>query len=684
MKRFIIISLLSAVTLPMLACAWSETTNPYLFSMYNKDDFRDRVDNITRENWKAYLGLSDSDYFWFDADKIIKAAQQKGDALMVSYVQNLQKYLKCVGVEEQKQWEWNYPSKEELATQQADLRTVRTYALGKTKTKLRSQHALLYMRCNMMLGRHQENITYWEQTASQFIETVYKDMMKNIYAGALYKTGRGAEAGELFAEMDDYESLMTQFYEGRSFLAIQKYYKQNPNSKVLPFLLQDFVNNAQEAADASEEGFGGKMFIRDISQQESWQMQQFCEQVVREGKTETPIMWKAAKAWLEYLSGKPKDAAKDIIAATKLEGTQRMKDNTRVLMLYITAAQAKPSEAFDDYLASELAWLKTKMDEHNDGFFSRAETRLSHQVLFKHFENDPVRLVAMMKATNNYDGEMYKDTMRVEQLEKYLFYTNTPAQSSLDKYLKATIQENDTALSELIGTKYMRLCQWDKAIKWLQNIPADFYNSLRSREYCYYVVNRSYSVEPWITRQWLSDEKAYEREWKLWKNHKLTFAKEMQMLEGTMNVLSGRALDKRLYDLAVRYAQANIKGDCWWLLRNAKSAYDTTRVNEADYGQKAAELLQKVAMSSDPAMKEKALFAMGYGELYQNSKNLWRENVYDEQVSEYVMKYNLQSPQYRAYQALFELVESKPEESTYISRCDAFEQFRKYYRQIRQ
>ncbi|MBQ1667875.1 MAG: DUF4960 domain-containing protein, partial [Prevotella sp.] len=161
------------------------------------------------------------------------------------------------------------------------------------------------MRCNMMLGRHQDNINFWQQTASQFIETVYKDMMKNIYAGALYKTGREAEAGELFAEMDDYESLMTIYYKKRSYLAISQQYKQNPNAKVLPFLLQDFVNNAQEAVDNNSGGYyGGKLFVRDINQQESWQMQQFCELVVREGKTESPAMWKAAKAWLEYLSGK--------------------------------------------------------------------------------------------------------------------------------------------------------------------------------------------------------------------------------------------------------------------------------------------------------------------------------------------------------------------------------------------
>ena len=102
---------------------------------------------------------------------------------MVSYVQNLQKYLDCARSVSDERWE--YPTKEELAARNKSLQSVRTYALGKTKSKLRSQHALLYMRCNMLLAKHQENVTFWEETASQYIETVYKDMMKNIYAGAL-------------------------------------------------------------------------------------------------------------------------------------------------------------------------------------------------------------------------------------------------------------------------------------------------------------------------------------------------------------------------------------------------------------------------------------------------------------------------------------------------------------------
>ena len=102
MKRFFITSALAILVIPMMACGWAGTNNYYLFNVYNSDDFSRRVDEISRDNWKAYLGMSSNDYFWFNANDIIKAAQEKNDPLMVSYVQNLQKYLDCCDIEERK------------------------------------------------------------------------------------------------------------------------------------------------------------------------------------------------------------------------------------------------------------------------------------------------------------------------------------------------------------------------------------------------------------------------------------------------------------------------------------------------------------------------------------------------------------------------------------------------------
>ena len=680
MRKFIVISLLTALALPTFGCAWSDTTNAYLFSMYQQNNFKDRVERICNDNWRAHLGVTEED-FWFNSDDAIKAARKKKDALMVSYLQNLKKYLDCVDIEQRKQNEWDYPTPHDINVQRRDLQAVRTYALGKIKTKLRSQHALLYMRCNMMLGNHQDNINFWQQTASKYIETVYKDMMKNIYAGALYKTGHLTEAGELFAEMDDYESLVTIYYKKRSFQAIRQQYMQQPNAKILPFLLQDFVNNAQEAEDTKNEGnIGGKLFIRDINQQESQQMQQFCDLVVREGKTNIPVMWMSAKAWLEYLSGKKQEALKDINVAVKLEGTDRMKDNARVLKFFITTATAKPSDSFDKYLATELAWLTSKKQE-TDGFFGRALTRISHQAIVPHYQNKPKQLLALMIITDNSGYQERIDTMAVSALEQFYFYTKQSGPKTFDQFLQIRMQIDEQSYIELIGTKYMRLAQWDKAIQWLEQLPVAYFNQAHSQEYLYYSLMRRYEVEPWIKRQWLDSSKAYHHEQKWQKNVKLIFCQEMQMMESKLNLLQGKAYEQQCYDLAVRYAQASCKGDCWWLLRNAKSVDDSVRVNETDFGAKAIALLQQAAKTNDAALKLKAHFAMGWQELYNAtpSAKLWRTEEWDKESADYVHKYYSQSAQFRAFQGVYALTNHATRKPTYVTKCDEYEQFRKYY-----
>ena len=106
-------------------------------------------------------------------------------------------------------------------------------------------------------------------------------------------------------------------------------------------------------------------------------MRDFCKQVVKEGKTEVPIMWQSAQAWLEFMFGDKRQATSDIIAAASLKGTEMMKNCTRSLMLYMTSDQAKDSESFDNYLTDELQWLEENKD------YNYVRERVLHQALSK-------------------------------------------------------------------------------------------------------------------------------------------------------------------------------------------------------------------------------------------------------------------------------------------------------------
>jgi hypothetical protein len=144
-------------------------------------------------------------------------------------------------------------------------------------------------------------------------------------------------------------------------------------------------------------------------------------------------------------------------------------------------------------------------------------------------------------------------------------------------------------------------------------------------------------------------------------------------MEGELNVLSGLQREQRCYDLAVRYAQANFTGDCWFLMRDGKSIYDKLRPNETDLAAKALEYLKDASESSDFKMKEKALFAMSY---YYLHKNPWYSFEWDSSKLEDVMKVHPESPQYQALTELARFEQANAQRtSSYVSRCDNYTTF---------
>ena len=671
LNRFIAISLVLACCQSAFACLWIETHNYYLFHVYDSEEFRTRVDNITRDNWRTYLEKG-QDYYWFDADEVRKFAEGKGDALMVSYVSNLEKYLECASSVMSESWD--YPTKEELDKRKQTLIAVRQYAQGKLSTRLRSQHALLFMRCNMLLGNHAENVTFWEQRAVNFIETVYKDMMKNIYAGALLRTGNPDKAGQLFAEMGDWNSLMTQFYEKRSYQAIRAEYLRDANSAVLPFLVQDFVNNAQEAYD--QDGFG-KLFVRNITKQEALQMIQLAAQVIKDGKSQVPALWMSAKAWLEFLFYSHKQALTDINEAVALDGTEWMKNCARVLKFYISASEKPIDAQFDEYVAGELKWLNQMKEQ--DAFFGNALDRIIHQVLADKYEQNqrPETAQALLGFLNESDSEYeYKlDVMEVSLLEQFLDYLKRPDISPLDKLLAARINVDPTKMNDLVGTKYLRICRWAEAIKWLQKVPVSFYNKA---SYAVYAANRSFRVEPWMKRQWLQSGMEYsDEEQHMTTSPKLDFAKEMLAMETRLPQLKGKDYEQACYDLAARYAQVNFTGDCWFIMRNGKSISDAVRDNETDLNKQAVRLLCKAVNTSDKKLKERVLFALSYENI---NPDTWYTSEWDRNLAEYRIIPQPDSWHYKALAALADFERNNNAVSPYVSRCDNFATFRKQYK----
>ena len=146
-------------------------------------------------------------------------------------------------------------------------------------------------------------------------------------------------------------------------------------------------------------------------------MCQLATSVVSEGKTSNPVLWQSAKAWIEFMFGDHRQGIADIEKAVKMEGEERMKENARVLKLYMTAAEATPGGSFDDYLAQELEWIDKRAKEDNS--FLDPRTRLVHQVLVKKYSDRPLVAVSLLKAIDSYD-RLTKARDLAEQLQGYV------------------------------------------------------------------------------------------------------------------------------------------------------------------------------------------------------------------------------------------------------------------------
>ncbi len=702
MKKSIVINLLLAWTTGIFACAVPATHNYYLFNTVEKNDWSQSVNERTLENWRAYAGKSEM--YWFDADDMRQIAQQKGDALMMSYIDHLKKYLDiCSATQET----WNYPTKKEQLSRRETLLSVQKYAFSKTKTRLRSQHALLYMRCNMMLGMHQQNISFWEQTASKFINSVYRDMMMNIYAGALLKSNRTDEATRIFIEQGDIASLYTYFYKKRSFEAIRAEYQHDPDSPAFPFLLQDFANNAQEAYDNQQDkdNWPGKLFVRNISLQENRQMSQFCDEVVRSGKTSNPVLWQSLRAWLLYLSGNRTQALEASQKTLTLEGTERAKDNAHVIRLFIYASVAPVNSTFDEHLTEELTWLeeqskkvRSKEDDWYENHYTHIFDRLVHQVLQQRYTEvsrpetgiaflaayDEMPKLFSMRDTNkqerntaggwsaDYSGDLFYqiDTIPVSQVENYLAYTEQHPNNPIDEWLSKHIRHDSTFLHELIGTKYLRIGEWQKAVEHLEKVSVDFINTMNIVPF---MARRDYHVEPWMKRQRIKEELQMPGTILASENQKLAFAKDMMALSQGFGILNPEEKARQAYQLAIFYTQASYAGDCWYLTRYGKSCIDSPRSNELNMLQKASTMLTYSQYISDFQWREKTFFAQAWLPI-----DSWYTEEWDEKALKYI---TVPQPRSRQFRALYTLVRYENEHpsltSSYVSRCDVIKQFRK-------
>ena len=467
----------------------------------------------------------------------MKMARQKKDYEMVRYLGWLNKYLKISSDLTDK---WNYPTRKQLLQRKQVLTQMLTAAKAYHGRRLSAQYRLLAMRANMLLGNDIQNIRYWKTTANHMPQSVYRDMMENIYARALLKTSKQRDALEIYARQNDQQSMRWCVRHYRNLSGIKAIYARNANSRVLPYLVQDFVNNVQETQDvytrpsafipdADKAQWTKKEYTeaieevgaRVIYKEEAQAFIAFAAQVLKEGKTTSPALWHEATGALQLLLGDYSAAKASLAQAITAEGTQRMHDNARAIQQ-------------QSHLIKEIEWMRsmTKLAETKDDqgityvadpYFAYMLQRMVYNHLVPELQKQGNGFLALSMLANmdNHDnagtlpstrkhvptyfqetksfdylpdwtGDYYDalQQLSVDSLKQFVAYLHAPhADSPLADAACKSSYQNDDYFNDLIGTRLMAMGRFEEAIPYLKKVSTSFiYNS----NICGYTGRRNY------------------------------------------------------------------------------------------------------------------------------------------------------------------------------------------------
>ena len=727
MKRFLIIGVMATTfsTHANACVAEYSDHNYYMFSVFNRDQTSPAYLYDIASYWQKYAGNTSSinlSFYRWNKEDIKKVAQSKKDAGMLSYLRNLNAYLDAC--EKLNPNAWNYASKQERLQIQQSLTRLNNAAKIYKGIQLKSQYALLRMRTNMMKGFHQQNITYWNAIASRLPKSPWREAMRNIYARALWKTGKHQQALDIYAEQGDMASIRVLARNYRNLAGIQSTYLKNPNSAMLTYLVQDFVNNCQQTIDSRSKEQIAKEWIEEIGakviyQKEALNFITFANKVIAEGKTQSPCLWRSATAMLHYLYGYQQEAWKETNEAIALDGTQRMKDNARAIRLLVSTRNTQVDSDYPQYLVGEFKWLNEmakgenprKDDSTNpDIHYVEVKERVAYRALYNRFKTmaDKAKKENRQEAGRDYESmatamygmmdaymrTFYKEQQNEEYISRYLYsseyalrldslsaqqladyyrFITSPHQDAFEQYVCQSLYRNADFFKDMIGTKYLAEGNFGEAARWQKDVSLDFINN---QAISFYAEKRSYAVPYWFNHQKVNDSDMWSIQGSyahLKENPKWKFCQEMNQLISQYNVArEGEAREKLAYELATRYYQASCYGDCWYLTHYGKSVADSARTGEADFAAIAQKYLKVSKQSSNLTLRYHSLYALS-----SIGIDPWFKITYDANWNEQ----KLIQPQSAQYQAMMEwslFCHQHPEiVDQYTTRCDVLKQFEK-------
>ena len=709
LRKCIVVSLLLLSSqLNIQACGYDDwqVNMGNVFALFDQSQLGYTFTKRVHSHWVDYvghpfnatevedLGRIDVENLQASDNVIVKTALQRNDQETLPYLIHLHSYLMvCRDIQNES---WDYPNEQELQNRKQLLNMLNREARAYSGKRYQAQYALLEMRTLLVQKKYDDMIELWKGKIEKMKSSVFRDMARGMYAGALLHTGHRAEACRMYAELGDMQSIRWIMREQTNLAGIKREFNADPTSPTLIYLVQDFVENMESSLwfnyyiDAS----GKPTLGEETNKQLVSQFISFAQQVVASGKSDVPAMWQSASGYLNYALGHYDLAITQLQQAMGMKGTQRMTDNARVCLLQAKIRAAKHyDKAFLDNVQQELKWLNNvaQAESRLSGEQSQYYTAISLIVCenlvdkLQGWGKTPVAINTIHMANNFFtyvakkgefpsgeitlqlfcprDVETMIDKLTSTQLEAYWNYmcNNGPA-NGYEKWVAsfATKKMSNHQFNDLMGTKCIREGKWSKAIGHLELVPMSY---LRAQSIAPYMAARNFAVERWFKRQPVQEGNYRESDLKF--NPKLRFCQNVLLLQQENTAEAKYALASLLY-------QASFKGDCWYLARYGWSYYDEIAYqDEFHFVDEAIALLKEARATAGTRLKEKCLYALAYIPYEPH----WFDTDYDKNGNT-VYKLNRNSEKFMALQELNNFyLQHSGHASPFLSRCDVLKDF---------
>lgn len=615
---------------------------------------------------------------------VLNYARKNRDTEMLQYLRLLARYLTLANPSMD---DWNYPTAEQLAEQKAQQEKLLTAIPAKVSSRLEARYQLLRMRLLFRMKRYMECIEFWQKTVKDTKPSVFRDMSRGFFAGALFRYGDHQKAALEYAELGDAYNAQFCVNNLNSTSSMRSVAEVNPNSPVLNYMLEKMMNNMEKLTSFVEnpesEPYTSMYQVLSVRQKDMDELERLANDLLGNAQLQDKSMWKSAVAFVKFMQDKFDEAWTQINDACNLPGTEVSLMNSRSLRLLLVTALTDTKQVEQIFL-KEADWIASlQQGEHrwldNLGRIAalgvipqyekttNKNMKLMSYLLQAYADDDRMHTNPNIPQTYTDFASQFENSTFVQMKNFYQFLFNEKVKhSDFEKKFIAMLAPSRESMEDMIGTRALREGKWEEAITWLSKVSNEF---LSNQSIAPYAQLRDYHLEEWISAK--KDVREYTQV-NLTVNKKVEYCREMNNLRNSLMKASGEERCQIAYKMAVMYFQASVAGSCWWLTRYGKT--NSLEYNDPDpegcinMMTMACNMLRVSRFSTDRNLRAKSLFASLF--IPVDRPYEWR---YNENYQE-VLVLNTSSKRYEDLMDLNRYRNTTPDCEPFITKCDVLNQ----------